>query len=373
MCVIAGYTGKRRAAPVLIEMLKRIEYYDGGYATGIATVHEGKIYYAKAIGDVEMLLRTSDALDLPGTTGIIHTRPNGEFFSNCHPYFDADGKLAMVENGGTGATACPELHAEFCAVMNDFLDRGIVSPASRDLDPEAHRNFFTKDGKPFYYIEAYSHLLGDMVKDTPRECLKTELALAVRRIHERLPADNVTVSIYDELPDTVTVGTVTRPMSVLEADGETMIASCATAFPEELQHYPVTHLPQCSVSQITPAGLEIISVGMEGVSSEPVTERVVAYYKAFLEEKLTKKKDAPLSLYDITFPMDIWSEPAVDCKYVGTVRPLKPLMCAVYQALWKLHREGRLHSRLGVVYSRDVAWPNVDCYFTKFWLDEKGT
>ena len=68
MCVIAGYSGKRRAAPILIEMLKKIEYFDGGYATGIATVHEGKIYCAKAIGDVEMLLRTTNALDLPGTT-----------------------------------------------------------------------------------------------------------------------------------------------------------------------------------------------------------------------------------------------------------------------------------------------------------------
>ncbi len=371
MCVIAGYSGKRRAAPILIEMLKKIEYFDGGYATGIATVHEGKIYCAKAIGDVEMLLRTTNALDLPGTTGIIHTRPNGEFFSVTHPYFDARGKLAMVENGGTGATACPALHAEFCAVMNEMLDRGIVSPSSRDLNAKTHQNFFTRDGKPFYYIEAYSLLLGEMLRNVPKDSLKGEIALAVKKMHERLPADNVTVTVYDDLPDTVTVGTVTRPMSVLEADGETLIASCATAFPEELQHFPVTHLPVCSVSQITPQGLEIVSVGMEGVRSEPVTERAVQYYKAFLEATLTGKEDAPLSLYDIKLPMDIWSEPMVDCKYAGTVRPLKPLMCAVYRAFWELHREGRLHSRLGVVYSRDVSWPNVDCYFTKFWIDEK--
>ena len=371
MCVIAGYSGKRRAAPILIEMLKKIEYYDGGYATGIATIHEGKIYYAKAIGDVEMLLRTTDALNLPGTTGIIHTRPNGEFFTVTHPYFDAEKKLAMVENGGTGATGCPELYAEFCSVMNDMLDRGIVSPSSFDLNPKTHQNFFTKDGRPFYYIEAYSLLLGELVKNAPRDGLKAELARSVKHIHERLPSDNVTVTIYDELPDTITVGTVTRPMSVLEADGETLIASCATAFPEELQHYPVTHLPQCSVSQITPAGLEIVTVGMENVRSEPVTERVVAYYKAFLEDVLTGKKDAPPSLYEIKPPMDIWSEPMVDCKYVGTVRPLKPMMCAIYQALWELHREGRLHVGLGVVYSRNVTWPNVDSYFSNFWLDEK--
>ena len=134
MCVIAGYSGNRRAAPLLIEMMKKIEYVDGGYATGIATVHEGKIYYAKSIGDVEMLLRTTDAMDLPGTVGIIHSRPNGEFFTVTHPYFDADMSIAMVENGGTGATGCQALYDEFNRVMDDLLDQGIVSPASRDLN-----------------------------------------------------------------------------------------------------------------------------------------------------------------------------------------------------------------------------------------------
>ena len=369
MCVIAGYSGSRRAAPILIEMMKRIEYVDGGYATGIATVHEGKIYYAKAIGDVEMLLRTTNAMDLPGTVGIIHTRPGGEFFSTCHPYFDAEGRLAMVENGGTGATGCEALYREFADVMNDLLDSGIVSPASRDLDAASHRNFFTKDGKPFYYIEAYSLMLGEMVKNTPADLMKAEMARSVKAIHERLPADNVTVTIHERLPDTITVGTVTRPMSVLEAEGETYIASFAIAFPDELQHLPVTHLPQCSVSQITPRGLEICSVGMENVKSEPVTERVVAYYREFLEKTLTGQREKPLSLYDITFPMEIWSAPMVDCKYVGTVRPLKPMMFAVYQAMWELYREGRLHSCLGPVYGRDYVWPDHDCYFTKFWIE----
>ena len=44
MCVIAGYSGNRRAAPILIDMIRKIEYFDGGYATGIATIHEGKQY-----------------------------------------------------------------------------------------------------------------------------------------------------------------------------------------------------------------------------------------------------------------------------------------------------------------------------------------
>ncbi|MBQ8310306.1 MAG: hypothetical protein IJX80_04745 [Clostridia bacterium] len=33
MCVIAGYSGKRRGAPILIEMMKKIEYVVGGYTS----------------------------------------------------------------------------------------------------------------------------------------------------------------------------------------------------------------------------------------------------------------------------------------------------------------------------------------------------
>ena len=70
MCIIAGYSGNRRAAPILIDMLKKTEYIDGGLSTGIATIHEGKLYMRKVVGDVDTLLAETDALDLPGTTGI---------------------------------------------------------------------------------------------------------------------------------------------------------------------------------------------------------------------------------------------------------------------------------------------------------------
>lgn len=370
MCVIAGYSGKRRAAPLLIEMMKKIEYVDGGYATGIVTVHEGKLHYAKAIGDVEMLLRTTDAWELPGTTGVIHTRPVGQFISITHPYFDAHESLAMVENGGTGATGCQELYDVFNGVMNEMLERGLVSPSAYDLIPSEHRNFFTKDGRPYYYIDAYTFLLGERLKDVPADRLKQAMAQQVKQVHELFPADNVSVTVHKDLPDVLTVGAVTRPMSVLQAEGESFIASFATAFPEELQHLPVTHLPQCTVAQITPSGLEICSVGMEGVRTEPVDARIRKYYRDVIEEKLTGRKEQPLSLYEMGLPWDIWSAPRVDCRYQGNpALYLKPKMAAVYQVLWDFHREGRLHSRLGLVYGREIGHANRDCYYTKFWLD----
>jgi len=42
MCNIAGYTGRKHAAPILLEMLRKQQPYDGDMSTGVATIHKGK-------------------------------------------------------------------------------------------------------------------------------------------------------------------------------------------------------------------------------------------------------------------------------------------------------------------------------------------
>ena len=67
MCNIAGYSGSKQAAPILLEMIRKQQYYDGDVSTGVATIHEGKIHYRKIVGDVDTIIRETDVLDLPGT------------------------------------------------------------------------------------------------------------------------------------------------------------------------------------------------------------------------------------------------------------------------------------------------------------------
>lgn len=374
MCVIAGYSGNRRAAPILIEMMKKIEYYDGGYGIGIATIHEGKLYYARALGDTEMLTRTTDALDLPGNTGVIHIRPAfSTHLAIVQPFLDADKKMALFENGAARATNTNELYADMRGMMDEFLDRGIIAPSAEHLSPSNFPKQITKDGKAFFYVEAYPLLIGDTVKGLADDMgMKSAMSYSVKKAHERFPTDNITVSVHSELPSTVTIGTISRPMSVLEAKGETFIASVATAFPEDIDG-KVTHLPQCSVSQITPDGLEIIYDSLEGVRVEQVTPRIRAIYRETVEKLLLGRKDSPLSIYEMKtgqyLPPDTWSEPLIDCRYALPQGQLKPSMPALYQTLYELHKEGRLHSKLGIVYAKDVSWPKHDAYFTKFWLE----
>ena len=367
MCVIAGYSGNRRAAPILIEMIRKIERFDGGAPTGIVTIHEGKLYVAKALGDVDMLLKMTNAMDLPGTTGLIHSRPGDDFMNTCHPYLDDSGKYAVVENGTSAGTGNEAFFAEMRTIMDELLDRGISSPNSRDRlwDLGYNKLAYTKDGKPFYPIcNPFALGIGDAVRDTPPEQMKTALASATKAMHERLPTDNISVAVHADLPDTITVCTVSRPMSVLEAEGETYLASCAIAFPEDVKG-KVTHLPTCSLSQITPEGLTLLSDTLEGVRVEPVTEEILRAYTDAIVEQMGKK---PLSIYEFKRP-EVWHEPMVDCdRFVKPNSMLKPDMPALYQALYRLYKEGRLTYFTDVLYGRDslFGWPVRDWYFTKF-------
>ena len=103
MCNIAGYTGNKNAAPILIEMMRRQQGFSGGYFTGIALVNDGEIAYAKRQGDLDRLISTTDASALEGKCGIIHGRSNGQggdLFA--HPFLGGKGekpKTAYVANG----------------------------------------------------------------------------------------------------------------------------------------------------------------------------------------------------------------------------------------------------------------------------------
>lgn len=96
MCGIVGYAGKGRAAPVLMEGLKRLEYrgYD---SAGIAVLGE-TLTVVRRKGRVEAL--AAEAEKLSGRLGIAHTRwaTHGEPSErNAHPH--RYGGVAVVHNG----------------------------------------------------------------------------------------------------------------------------------------------------------------------------------------------------------------------------------------------------------------------------------
>ena len=206
-------------------------------------------------------------------------------------------------------------------------------------------------------------MIGDMVKDSPRETLKKDIVNATKTAIETLPADIVVLGVHALLDDTITVGVITRPMHVGYGNGETYLSTAAMAFPEEIQKRNVTLLPPTSVSQITSEGVTIYNTELEGVRVEQIDFRIAATIYDRMEKLLKGQKDDPKSLYDMpcsTEWRDVWSEPLVDCRYKKEGGMLKPYATLLYDTLWAFHKQGRLHSVLG----ERKGYPIV-----KYWID----
>ena len=101
MCGIVGYIGTKKASPILINGLIRLEYrgYD---SAGISTIEKTGISVMKDKGRVKNLYNLDGIDNLEGTIGIAHTRwathgkPSKE---NSHPHMDNSKTFSVVHNG----------------------------------------------------------------------------------------------------------------------------------------------------------------------------------------------------------------------------------------------------------------------------------
>src|SRR5437762_3750366 len=102
MCGIVGYIGTRKAVPIILDGLKRLEYrgYD---SAGLAVVGEdGGLTVRRASGKLRNLEDAIRLSPLDGSYGIGHTRwathgrPTEE---NAHPHRDCTGQIVVVHNG----------------------------------------------------------------------------------------------------------------------------------------------------------------------------------------------------------------------------------------------------------------------------------
>ena len=102
MCGIVGYIGTKKAYPILIKGLKRLEYrgYD---SAGVAMISDcGELNVYKTKGKVDNLTDYCSDKDVTGFVGIAHTRwaTHGEPSArNAHPHYSRSQNLAIIHNG----------------------------------------------------------------------------------------------------------------------------------------------------------------------------------------------------------------------------------------------------------------------------------
>ena len=128
MCGIVGYIGRREAAPIIVEGLKRLEYR--GYDSfGVATI-SGGIELDKHQGRISD--SSGSAIRLKGKIGIGHTRwathgvPND---INAHPHMDCSGRIAVVHNG---------IIENYTELKRQLISRGHIFRSETDTEVVAH-------------------------------------------------------------------------------------------------------------------------------------------------------------------------------------------------------------------------------------------
>jgi glucosamine--fructose-6-phosphate aminotransferase (isomerizing) len=100
MCGIVGYIGKRKATPILLDSIKKLEYrgYD---SVGMCTTGEN-LNFLKGIGRIKDVHGKINFHSLEGNIGISHTRwatHGGVTDDNAHPHISNNKKIAVIHNG----------------------------------------------------------------------------------------------------------------------------------------------------------------------------------------------------------------------------------------------------------------------------------
>ena len=142
MCGIVGYIGTRKASPILINGLLRLEYrgYD---SAGIATLEDEGLTVMKDKGRVKNLYNIPGIDDLKGTIGIAHTRwathgkPSKE---NSHPHVDNSKSFSVVHNG---------IIENYNELRKFLTDKGykFYSQTDTEVIPNLIHYYYNKDTK----------------------------------------------------------------------------------------------------------------------------------------------------------------------------------------------------------------------------------
>ena len=322
MCNIAGYIGAHRAAPILIEMLRAQEGLNAGFYTGIATLHEGKIHYRKVVGNLDDLLSQTDAADLPGSIGIIHSRTPGttevEGAEYAHPFVterDNEIKAAMVLNGTSGffkplrearVALTEELLASGARIRSHCKGKGML-----DLS----------DGTCVHASDVFCQLADLHVQ----QGLAPHAAAAHAFVQMPTEAVVLMLSLYAQ--NAITYARFNFPMHLAHTDHGTYLATSPQAMPADAGDYHL--LPVRSSGYIYKDHFECHPFPEQIATIAPLTPaRRVRIYEIIVE-KLREGEQTVESLAGAIRPVF----EGYDCGQVGA---------SIYQVLDELERDGKL-------------------------------
>lgn len=196
MCGIVGFVGNKKAAPILLDGLEKLEYrgYD---SAGIAVIENENIDVFKTTGRIKTLVEmTNGGVDIGGSIGIGHTRwatHGAPSDKNAHPHLSRNKQFAVVHNG---------IIENFLPLREELENNGFIFRSETDTETVAN------------LIEYYYR--GDFLA-------------AVQKTVSRLEGSYSLGIINKEDPDTLIAVKHLSPLIVGVGEGENFVGSDVTA------------------------------------------------------------------------------------------------------------------------------------------------
>ncbi len=198
MCGIVGYAGPDEALPIIIEGLRRLEYR--GYDSAGVAVLNGGLDVVKRAGKLASLeAALADEGSVTGSIGMGHTRwatHGAPTDRNAHPHQDCTGGVAVIHNG----------------IIENF--QGLRAR----LEKDGHTLTSETD------TECIAHVIEEQLAAGA-----TSLPDAVRRTVRELEGAYALVVCSVDDPEVLVGVRVSSPLVVGIGDGETLLASDASA------------------------------------------------------------------------------------------------------------------------------------------------
>tara|TARA_Y100001978_G_scaffold162594_1_gene149099 strand:- start:1856 stop:3748 length:1893 start_codon:yes stop_codon:yes gene_type:complete len=314
MCGIVAVTGYRKALPLLIEGLEKLEYrgYD---SAGIALTSptNKQLITHKAAGKLINLKNNLAKEDVSGTAGIGHTRwaTHGKpVLKNAHPHLDASYKVAVVQNG---------IIENFLELKSKLESEGVIFNSETDT-------------------EVIPHLIQKELNNLSKLNLENSgstLLIAVRNVLSDLEGAYALAVMWSEAPDALVVARKQAPLIIGLGEGEFV---CASDIPA-ITNFTQTILPMEDeeIALLTPLGIELYDSDHERQYRNPISLKLS-------EQNVDKKNFRHYMLKEIydqpeiaknwikQFLVDDKSQQAIirypfDIKYFNKIEQIQILAC----------------------------------------------
>lgn len=236
MCGIVGYIGTKKALPILLEGLQKLEYrgYD---SAGISVIDDkNNIVTFKAVGKVNNLIALIDGAEVFGSCGIAHTRwatHGAPTEKNAHPHCDCHQNIFLAHNG----------------IVENYQE------LKEELKKEGHIFVSETD------TEVIPHLIEKFFKGNLEEAVISALKLI------RGTYGLAVISAKD--PQKIVIAKNSSPILIGVGKDEYVVASDASAILAYTNQ--VIYLNDGEVAVVTPRGIDFTNLAQDKIAKAATT------------------------------------------------------------------------------------------------------